>query len=153
MKWTQGRIQWAVKRNSFYLRKWYWFWRNLGVKPAGMNDCRSLTVKNGEGVLNPRDPVSANNAISEGKLLFINKKKKWSNLYVYRRIHITGAFDVCSSCCGYCLFSWWQQHLSMIKTSAGSWLPSASFIPYLHTPCGTTVSNEDVLDTVRGFEV
>lgn len=47
----------------------------MGLKPAGMNDCRSLTVKNGEGVLNPRDPVSANNAISEGKLLFINKKK------------------------------------------------------------------------------
>lgn len=40
-----------------------------------MNDCRSLTVKNGEGVLNPRDHVSANNAISEGKLLFINKEK------------------------------------------------------------------------------
>lgn len=48
----------------------------MGLKPAGMNDCRSLTVKNGEGVLNPCDPVSANNAISEGKLLFINKKKK-----------------------------------------------------------------------------
>ena len=29
----------------------------------------------------------------------------------------------------------------------------ASFIPYLRAPFGTTVSDEDASDTVRGFEV
>lgn len=41
----------------------------MDLKPAGMNVCRSLTVMNGEGVLSPCDPVSANNAIREGKLV------------------------------------------------------------------------------------
>lgn len=49
------------------LRKVLLIWGKVEFKPSGINLCSSLTMMDGLGVLNPCDPLSANeSAIKDG---------------------------------------------------------------------------------------